>query len=172
MQQASDDTHDDCCQNLLQYLTGPPDLAIIYKKRQFSMHRTPTVRSQQTRRAGSRPQDTSFSSVGHPPASEQRLKTLTAQSTVEVELMAISYGARKAVYVSNFIIELSFTPLDSLLINCDSSKALHIARNLNTLVTNETHRTRTLLLSMSAGQKRKNHHSPCGNSCDARWLRN
>lgn len=43
--------------------------------------------------------------------------------------MAISYGAKGAVYLLNFMIELSFTPFDSVPIHCDITGALHIAGN-------------------------------------------
>ena len=57
-------------------------------------------------------------------------QTLTAQSTVEAELIAAAYGSKEAVYLFNFMTELSFGELFSTVhINCDSTGALHIAGN-------------------------------------------
>lgn len=53
-----------------------------------------------------------------------KTQTLIAQSTFEAELMVISYGKKQAVYMSYFMIELSFTSFHSVPIQCDSTGAL------------------------------------------------
>ena len=55
--------------------------------------------------------------------------SLTAQSTVESELQALSYGAREEVYISNFFMELGFKTFSSVPINSDSTGALSVAGN-------------------------------------------
>ena len=58
-----------------------------------------------------------------------KTQSLTAQSTVESELQALSYGAREAVYFSNFLMELGFRTFFSVPINSDSTGALSVAGN-------------------------------------------
>ena len=55
-------------------------------------------------------------------------QSLTSQSTVESELQALSYGAREAVYLLNFL-ELGFKTFFSVPINSDSTGALSVAGN-------------------------------------------
>ena len=56
-------------------------------------------------------------------------QSLTAQSTVESELQALSYGPREAVYLSNFLMELGFKTFSSVPINSDSAGVLSVAGN-------------------------------------------
>ncbi|CAB1099959.1 unnamed protein product [Ectocarpus sp. CCAP 1310/34] len=58
-----------------------------------------------------------------------KTQTLTAQSTVEAEIQALSYSAREAVYISNFMTELNFKTFGSVPINSDSTGALTVAGN-------------------------------------------
>ena len=58
-----------------------------------------------------------------------KTQSLTAQSTVESELQALSYGTREAVYLSNFRMELGFKTFSSVPINSDSTGALCVAGN-------------------------------------------
>ena len=58
-----------------------------------------------------------------------KTQSLTAQSTVESELQALSYGAREAVYLSNFLMKLGFKTFFSVPINSDSTGALSVAEN-------------------------------------------
>ena len=58
-----------------------------------------------------------------------KTQSLTAQSTVESELLALSYGAREAVYLSNFLMELGFKTFSSVPIHNDSAGALSVAGN-------------------------------------------
>ena len=58
-----------------------------------------------------------------------KTQSLTAQSAVESELKALSYGAREAVYISNFLMELGFKTFSSAHINSDSTRALSVAGN-------------------------------------------
>ena len=58
-----------------------------------------------------------------------KTQSLTAQSTVESELQALSYGAREGVCFSIFPMELGFKTLSSVPINSDSTGALSVAGN-------------------------------------------
>ena len=58
-----------------------------------------------------------------------KTQSLTAQSTVESELQALSYGVREAVYLSNFLMELGCKTFSSVPINSDSTGALSVAGN-------------------------------------------
>ena len=55
-----------------------------------------------------------------------KTQSLTAQSTVESELQALSYGARETVCLSNFLMELGFKTFSSVPINSDSTGALSV----------------------------------------------
>ena len=48
---------------------------------------------------------------------------------MESELRVLSYGAREAVYLSNFLMELGFKTFSSVPINSDSTGALSVAGN-------------------------------------------
>ena len=59
-----------------------------------------------------------------------KTQSLTAQSTVESELQALSFRAREAVYLSSFQTELGFKTFSSVPMNSDSSTgALSVAEN-------------------------------------------
>ena len=58
-----------------------------------------------------------------------KTQSLTAQSTVENELQALSYGAKEAVYLSNFLMKLGFKTFSSVPIKSDSTGVLSVAGN-------------------------------------------
>ena len=58
-----------------------------------------------------------------------KTQTLAAQSTIEAEIQALSYAAREAVYISNFMGELHFKGFESVPIHSDSTGALAVAGN-------------------------------------------
>ena len=58
-----------------------------------------------------------------------KTQSFTAQSTAKSELQALSYGAKEAVYLSNFLMELGFETFSSVPINSDSTGALSVAGN-------------------------------------------
>ena len=70
-----------------------------------------------------------FFLAGGPISYGAKTQTLTAQSTVEAEIQALSYSAREAVYISNFMTELNFKTFGSVPINSDSTGALTVAGN-------------------------------------------
>lgn len=58
------------------------------------------------------------------------IRTLIAQSTVETELVVVSYSSKKAEHISSFLTELGSVDLfASVPINCDRQRALHVTGN-------------------------------------------
>ena len=89
-------------------LRGTTDLPIVYKRGQFRMV------SYTDALFGAHP-DNRKSTTGYlffPGGGlisfGSKTQSLTAQATVESELQALSYGAREAVCLSNFLMELEF----------------------------------------------------------------
>ena len=113
----------------LRYLRGTTDLPIVYKRAQFRMV------SYTDASFGANP-DSRKSTTGYPfllgggsISFGSKTQSLTVQSTVESVLQALSYGAREAVYLSNFLVELGFKTFSSVPINSDSTGALSVAGN-------------------------------------------
>ena len=113
----------------LRYLRGTIDLPIVYKRGQFRMV------SYTDASFGANP-DNRKSTTGYLfflggglICFGSKTKSLTAQSTVESELQALSYGPRQAIYLSNFLMELGFKTFSSVSINSDSTGALSVAGN-------------------------------------------
>ena len=112
-----------------RYLRGTTDLTIVYKRGKFRMV------SYTDASFGAIP-DNRKSATGYLFCLGGRLisfgsktQSLTAQSTVESELQVLSYGAREAVYLSNFLMELGFKTFSSVPINSDSTGVLSVAGN-------------------------------------------
>ena len=113
----------------LRYLRRTTDLPIVYKRGQFRMVSYTDVSF------GANP-DNRKSTTGYLfflgrelISFRSKMQSLTAQSTVESELQALSYGAREVVYNSNFLMELGFKTFSSVPINSDSTEALSVAGN-------------------------------------------
>ena len=114
---------------VLRYRRGTTDLPIVYKRGKFWMV------SYTGASFGANP-DNRKSTTGYLfflggglISFGSKTQSLTAQSTVESELQALSYGAREAVYLSNFLMELGFKTFSSVPINSDSTGALSVAGN-------------------------------------------
>ena len=121
--------HMTAAKQALRYLRGATDLPIVYKRGQFRMV------SHTDASFGANP-DNRKSTTGYLFFLGGRLisfgsktQSLTAQSTVESELQALSYGAREAVYLSNFLMKLGFKTFPSVTINSDSTGTLSVAGN-------------------------------------------
>ena len=111
----------------LRYLRGTTDLLIVYKRGQFRMV------SYTDASLGANP-DNRKSTTGYLfflggglISFGSNTQSLTAQSTVESELQALSYEAREALYLSNFLMELGFKTFSSVPINSDSIGAPSVA---------------------------------------------
>ena len=98
---------------------------------------------------------------GGPISFGAKTQSLTAQSTVKAEVMAISFGGKESTYLSNFMLELDFKSFSSVPINCDSTDALHVSGN-------STYSSRTKHIALSffflrelvKGGKITIHHVP------------
>ena len=121
--------HMTAAKHALRYLRGTTDLPIAYKRGHFR------IVSHTDASFGANP-DNRESTTGYLFFLGGRLinfgsktQSLTAQSTVESELQTLRYGAREAVYLSNFLMELGFKTFSSVPINSDSTGALSVAGN-------------------------------------------
>ena len=114
----------------LRYLKGFPDLAITYKKGKFTINGCtgPSFATNPDNRKSTTTGDL-FLMSGGPLSFGAKTQGLTAQSTVESELMALAYGSKEAVHLSTFMMELGFKLFSSVPINCDSTGALHLEGN-------------------------------------------
>ena len=113
----------------LRYLRRTTDLPIVYKRGQFrtvSYTDAPFGASPDNRKSAT---GYIFFLGGGLISFGSKTQSLIAQSTVESELQALSYGARKAVYLSNFLMELGFKTFSSDPINSNSTEALSVAVN-------------------------------------------
>lgn len=121
--------HMTAAKHVLRYLHGKPDLPITYKRGQFRMV------SYTDASFGANPDNRKsttgflFFLCGALIRFRSKTQSLTAQSTVESELQALSFSAREAVYLSNFMWELGFKTFTTVPINSDSTGALSIAGN-------------------------------------------
>ena len=121
--------HMTAAKHALRYLRGTADLPIVYKRGQFRMV------SYTNASFGANP-DNRKSTTGYLfflgggfISFGSKTQSLTAHSTVESELQPLSYGAREAVCLSNFLMELGFKTFFSVPINIDSTGALSVAGN-------------------------------------------
>ena len=121
--------HMTAAKHALRYLRGTTDLPIVYKRAQFRMV------SYTDASFGANP-DNRKSTTGYLfllggglISFGSKTQSLTAQSTVESELQALSYGARETVYNSNFLMELGLKTFSSVPTNSDSTGALSVPGN-------------------------------------------
>ena len=121
--------HMTAAEHALRYLRGTTDLPIVYKGGQF---RTVLYTDASF---GANP-DNRKSTTGYLSflgggliSFGSKTQSLTAQSTVESELQALSYGAREVIYLSNFLMEVGFKTFFSVPINNDITRALSVAGN-------------------------------------------
>ncbi|CAB1099770.1 unnamed protein product [Ectocarpus sp. CCAP 1310/34] len=128
--------------SVLRCLRGNPVLPIVYRRGQFRLAAFTDSSF------GANP-DNRRSSTGYLfflaaglISYGAKTQTLTAQSTVEPEIQALSSSAREAVYTSKFMTELNFKTFGSVPINSDSTGALTVAGN-----TMHSQRTKHVALS-------------------------
>ena len=115
--------------HVLRYLRGNPVLPIVYKRGQFRLAAFTDSSFGANPDNGRSTTGYLFFLAGGPISYGAKTQTLTAQSTVEAEIQALSYSAREAVYISNFMTELNFKTFGSVPINSDSTGARTVAGN-------------------------------------------
>eukprot|EP00752_Nemacystus_decipiens_P015554 g13877.t1 len=121
--------HMTAAKHVLRYLRGSPDLPITYKTGQFNLVAYADASFGANPDNGRSTTGFLFFLAGGLISYGAKGQTLAAQSTVEAEIQAISYAAREAVYISNFMKELKFKTFGSVPINSDSTGALTVAGN-------------------------------------------
>ncbi|CAB1108124.1 unnamed protein product [Ectocarpus sp. CCAP 1310/34] len=115
--------------HILRYLRGNSVLPIVYKRGQFRLAAFTDSSFGANPDNGRSTTGYLFFLAGGLISYGAKTQTLTAQSTVEAEIQALSYSAREAVYISNFMTELNFKTFGSVPINSDSTGALTVAGN-------------------------------------------
>ena len=121
--------HMTAAKHVLRYLRGTPDLPIVYKQERFRLIGYTDASFGANPDNGKSTTGYLFFLGGALISFGSKTQSLTAQSTVESELQALSYGAKEAVYLSNFMTELGFKDFSSVPINSDSTGALNVAGN-------------------------------------------
>ena len=121
--------HMTAAKHALRYLRGNPDLPITYKTGQFKLVAFADASFGANPDNGRSTTGYLFFLAGGLISYGAKSQTLAAQSTVEAEIQAISYAAREATYISNFMKELKFKTFGSVPINSDSTGALTVAGN-------------------------------------------
>ena len=121
--------HMTAAKHALRYLRGTTGLPIVYKRGQVRMV------SYTDASFGANP-DNHKSTTGYlfflgegMIRFGSKTQSLTAQSTVESEIQALSYGAREAIYLSNFLMELGLPTSSPVPTNSDSTGALSVTGN-------------------------------------------
>ena len=121
--------HMAAAKHVLRYQKGRPDLPITYKKGQFRLHGytdASFAAHPHTRKS------TTGSIVllsGGPFSFGSKTPPIVSQSTGEAELNSLSYASKEAVYLSNFLNDLTFKTFNSVPIHCDSTGTLTVAGN-------------------------------------------
>ncbi|CAB1096983.1 unnamed protein product [Ectocarpus sp. CCAP 1310/34] len=121
--------HMAAAKHLLRYLRGTPDLPIVYKKGKFRLSCFTDSSFGANPDNGRSTTGYLFFLGGGLISYGAKAQTLAAQNTVEAELQALSFSAREAVYISNFMTEIGFKTFRSVPINSDSTGALTVASN-------------------------------------------
>ena len=106
-------------------------LAITYKTRCFEMTGYCDAIWGNNPDNGKSTLDYLFMLAGGPLSFKTALHTVTAQSTLEAELMSMAHASKEAVYLSNIMADLRFGKLfESVPLFVDNTGALHIAGNI------------------------------------------
>ena len=130
-------THMRPAKHAQRYLKGHPDLPIIYKRGRFRMQGFTNASFASNPGSGKSTTGSNFSLRGGPISFGAKTQSLTAQSVVEAELMAISYTTKEAVDLSNFMAELHFENFSNVPISSGNTGALlqirhtHPGRNIS-----------------------------------------
>ena len=149
---------------LLRYVKGDMGLAITYKTGCFEMTGYCDASWKNNPDNGKSTSGYLFMLAGGPSSFKTALQNVTAQSTLEAELISMARASKEAVYISNMMAELGFGKLfESVPRFGGNTGALHIAGNSTYQLSHETHRSAILLLD-GASKGRQNRHLPRGNT--------
>ena len=123
------EVHMTAAKHVLRYLRGTPDLPITYRKGRLRLvsYTDASFGANSDNRKST--MGYMFFLGGAPISFGSKTQSPIAQSIVESELQALSYGAREAVYLSNFLTELELKDPSQVPIRSNSTGALSVAGN-------------------------------------------
>ena len=143
----------------LRYMKGSSDLPIFYKKGHFRMH-TYSDASLTMNPDNRRSASSFLFFLGRRSISfGAKTQTLTAQSAVEAEIMAISYEMKEAVYPCNFLRQLGLKSFNMVPVNCDNIRAISV--NANRSYNPHTKRVALRFLSTSRSRAARSPFTAC-----------
>ena len=116
--------------HLLRYLAGTVDFSITYKKRGFKLTAFSDANWGNIPNNGKSIYSHIVFLSNAPVSSKVAMQGLTAQSTLEAELVAAALAMKEAVVCSNMMKELGFgTCFDCVPLYIDNTSTLHVAGN-------------------------------------------
>ena len=122
--------HMTAAKHLLCYLIGDMDLAIKYKTGCFEMTGYGDASWRNNHDSGKSTSGYLFMLAGGPLSFKTALQNVTAQSTLEAELISMAHASNEAVFLSNMMVELGFRKLfESVPLFGDNTGALHVTGN-------------------------------------------
>ena len=122
--------HMTAAKHLLRYLKGNMSLALTYRTGCFQLTGFCDASWENNPDNGKSTSGYLFMMAGGPLSLKTALQSVTAQSTMEAELISIALASKEAVYLSNMMAELGFGKLfHSIPFFVDNTGALHIAGN-------------------------------------------
>ena len=122
--------HMAAAKHLLRYLAGTVDFAITYKQGGFKLNAVSDANWGNNPDNGNSMSSYIVVLANAPVSFKVVLQRLTAQSTMEAELVAAALVMKEAVFCSNMTKELRFgTRIDSVPPCIDNTSVLHVAGN-------------------------------------------
>ena len=122
--------HKTAAKHLLRYLKGNMGLAVTYKTGCFETTGYCDANWGNNPDYGKSTSGYLLMLAGGPLSFKTALQNVTAQSTLEAELISMAHASKEAVYLSNMMAELGFGKLfESVPLFGDNTGAVHIAGN-------------------------------------------
>ena len=112
--------------HLLRYMTGSTDFSIIYNEGYFKLAAVYDANWGVNSDNGTSTSSYILMLSNGPTSFEVDIQGLTAQSTMEVELVAAALTVKESIVCSNMMLELGF---DSVPLDIDNTSALNVAGN-------------------------------------------
>ena len=150
--------HMGAVKHLLRYLAGSTDFSITYKQGGFRF----AAFSDANR--GNNPDNARSTSpytvmlANAPISFKVGLQGLTAQSTMEAELVAAALAMKEAIFCSNIMLELAFDKsFGSVPLYIDNTSALHVARQPYLQSSRKVHRAEIFFRARTGGGGQGQH---------------
>ena len=123
-------THMEAAKHLLRYLARVTDFSITYNQGSFRLSAFSDANWGNSPDNGRSTLSYIMTLANAPIIFKAGLQGLTAQSTMEAELVAAALTFKEAVFCSNMKLELGFDEtFGSVPLNIDNTSALHVAGN-------------------------------------------